>query len=76
MKILNTYRAKRPSGSSADDSLTNPARPTGLRRISWRRALGEIALPALRLHRYRAAHNRLLLDALCERDCGPGREGI
>lgn len=38
-------------------------------RISWKQALGEFASPAIRLHRYRNAHNRLLLDALCERDC-------
>lgn len=38
-------------------------------RISWREALAAIVSPAFRLHRYRNAHNRLLLDALCELDC-------
>ena len=38
-------------------------------RVSWREAFGELASPAFRLHRYRNAHNRLLLDALCELDC-------
>ena len=42
-------------------------------RISWKKALGEIVSPAFRLHRYRSAHNRLLLDALCELDCKSGR---
>ena len=38
-------------------------------RISWKEAFGKIASPAFRLHRYRNAHNRLLQDALRERDC-------
>lgn len=38
-------------------------------RISWKKAFGEIASPAIRLHRYRNAHNRVLLDALCKMDC-------
>ncbi len=37
-------------------------------RVSWKEALGIIASPALRLHRYRNAHNRLLQSALCELD--------
>jgi len=40
-----------------------------LQRVSWREALGGIVSPAFRLHRYRNAHNRLLLGALCELDC-------
>ena len=42
-------------------------------RISWKQAFGEIALPAIRLHRYRSAHNRVLLDALCKMDCSGTR---
>jgi hypothetical protein len=38
-------------------------------RVSWKEALGKIASPALRLHRYRNAHNRLLQNALRELDC-------
>ena len=37
-------------------------------RVSWKEALGKIASPALRLHRYRNAHNRLLQKAWCELD--------
>jgi len=58
------------SGSTAE-----LARATGIlsriRRISWKEALAEIASPAIRLHRYRNAHNRMLVDALCKMDC-PG----
>ncbi len=39
-------------------------------RISWKQALGKIATPAFRLHRYRNAHNRLLQNAWCELDSG------
>ncbi len=67
-KIEDLYRAV--SGSTAE-----LARATGrlsrIRRISWKAALAEIVSPAIRLHRYRNAHNRLLLDALCKMDC-PG----
>jgi hypothetical protein len=38
-------------------------------RVSWKEALGKIASPAFRLHRYRTVHNRLLQNALCELDC-------
>ena len=44
-----------------------------LHRISWKEAFGEIASPAIRLHRYRNAHNRMLLDALCKMDCSGTR---
>ena len=37
-------------------------------RVSWKQALGKIATPAFRLHRYRNIHNRLLQKALCELD--------
>lgn len=43
--------------------------------ISWQDALGRLASPAFRLHRYRITHNRLLLDALRERDCSGDRSG-
>ena len=61
------------SNRAASGSTAEPARATGSRsrfqRISWKEAFGEIASPAIRLHRYRSAHNRVLLDALCKRDC-------
>ncbi len=37
-------------------------------RVSWKEALGQIASPAFRLHRYRSVHNKLLQNALCELD--------
>ena len=37
-------------------------------RVSWKEALGKIVSPAFRLHRYRAAHNKLLQNAWCELD--------
>ena len=43
-------------------------------RISWKEALGKIASPAFRLHRYRSAHNRLLQSALCDLDTPKSRD--
>ena len=43
-------------------------------RISWKQALGKIATPAFRLHRYRNAHNRLLQNAWCELDSHKSRD--
>ena len=40
----------------------------GRAQTSWKQRVGEILSPALRLHHYRAAHNRLLHSALCEVD--------
>ncbi len=49
--------------SQAADRMAN------FHRVSWKKAFGRLASPALRLHRYRIAHNRLLQGALCDLDC-------
>jgi hypothetical protein len=36
----------------------------------WRNAIGRLAMPALRLHRYRNARTRMLYDALRDLDGG------
>jgi len=46
----------------------------GLKRISWRRTLDWLALPALRLHQYRNIHTQMLRSALCVVDCGNSRQ--
>ena len=43
-------------------------RQTRYQRVFWKQALGKIASPAFRLHRYRSAHNRLLQMAWCKLD--------
>lgn len=45
------------------------------RRHAFKVVLDSIASPAIRLHRYRSVHNRLLQDALCARDCLDARTG-
>ena len=62
------------SGSTAERAQASKSR-SRFHRISWKQAFGEIASPAIRLHRYRSAHNRLLLDALCKMDCSGTRRG-
>jgi len=38
-------------------------------RISWKEAFGRVASPAVRVHRFRNAHSRLLREALGDLDC-------
>lgn len=61
MDIQKTY-------DSSDQAASDNTVMARLHRISWRRALGSIVSPALRLHRYRSAHNRILQDAFCDLD--------
>lgn len=49
--------------------------PSRGRRFPWKAALDTIALPAMRLHRYRNVHNRLLQDAWCQLDCHDSGDG-
>ena len=70
MKLLKKFADldRAVSGSTAE--LARATRTLSrFHRISWKEALGEIASPAIRLHRYRNAHNRVLLGALRKRDC-------
>lgn len=46
-------------------------RLAGFSRISWRQVLDGFTGAAVRMHRYRGLHSRMLHDALCERDCRP-----
>lgn len=50
------------------------ARLAELPRVSWKQALAGIVSPAIRLHHYRTAHNRVLQAALSARDCPVYRE--
>ena len=53
----------------------DPGSPSRGQKIPWKAALDTIALPAMRLHRYRNVHNRLLQDAWCRLDCRDSGEG-
>ena len=43
-------------------------------RVSWKEAIGKIASPAFRLHRYRSVHNKLLQTAWCKLDNSNARD--
>jgi len=61
MDVRRTLNSSKQAAS--DNSATGR-----LHRISWSGALRKIASPAIRLHRYRNAHNRILQDAFCDLD--------
>jgi len=75
---MTTAKRVNHSGRPDNSATTGLERAAGrfsrFHRVSWREALAGFASPALRLHRYRNAHNQLLRDALCELDC-PGKRG-
>jgi hypothetical protein len=48
---------------------TTPAAGERVRKHFWREAVSQVAMPALRLHRYRNARTRMLHEALCDLDC-------
>lgn len=74
MKPANHSERRLPPASDQASRLAEAAdRLARFNRISWKAAFGGLLSPAMRLHRYRHAHNRLLLDALCARDCGDNR---
>lgn len=50
------------------------SRLASLQKASWKGTFARIVSPAFRLHHYRTAHNRLLQNALRERDCPPVRD--
>lgn len=64
--------ARHASGGHAKRGADGQAREP--RHALWA-VLDSIASPAIRLHRYRSVHNRLLQDALCARDCLDARTG-
>ncbi len=41
-------------------------------RFDIRAALRGVVMAPVRIHHYRDVHSRMLRDALCTRDCGPG----
>ena len=70
MKTLRHLESGDRSDASRTTKIMRAAdKLASFQRISWKEALGKIASPAFRLHRYRNAHNRLLQEALRERDC-------
>jgi len=59
----------RPASGSTTELMQATDTLARFHRVSWKEAFARMASPALRLHRYRHAHNRLLQRALCELDC-------
>ncbi len=59
----------RPVAATTTERLQAADRMAGFHRVSWKEAFSKLASPALRLHRYRIAHKRLLRGALCDLDC-------
>ena len=49
-----------------------PVNGAGAPRFGIRAALRDFAMAPFRIHHYRDVHSRMLRDALCTRDCGPG----
>ena len=41
-------------------------------RFDIRAALRGVVMAPVRVHHYRDVHSRMLRDALCTKDCGPG----
>lgn len=70
------YRKNPASGAglASGNNAGAADRPAEIGRDSWRKALGGLVSPAIRLHHYRNIHDRLLQDALCELDRAAHRE--
>ena len=70
MKFQNNFdESDRPASGSTAERMQAADIVVRFHRVSWKEAFAKIASPALRLHRYRHAHNRMLQRALCELDC-------
>jgi hypothetical protein len=59
---------ERAASDRTQELVQAAARLSRFHRVSWKEALGQIVSPAMRLHRYRNIHNRLLQTALCKLD--------
>ncbi len=59
----------RPVAATTTELSQAADRMASFHRLSWKQAFSKLASPALRLHRYRSAHNRLLQGALRDLDC-------
>ena len=59
----------RPVAATTTELLLAADRMASFHRVCWKEAFSKLASPALRLHRYRSAHTRLLQGALCDLDC-------
>ncbi len=59
----------RPVAATTIELLQAADRTASFHRVSWKEAFSKLASPALRLHRYRSAHNRLLQGVLRDLDC-------
>ncbi len=74
MKLPKRFdHCDRPVSARTTELMQAADRMARLHRVSWKQALGAIASPVLRLHRYRSAHNRLLQGALRDLDCPDAR---
>ncbi len=74
MKLPKRFaHCDRPVSARTTELIKAADRMASFHRISWKQAFGKLASPALRLHRYRNAHNRLLQDALRDLDCADAR---
>lgn len=70
MKFQKNFDASdRPASGSPPQLMQAANTLARSHRVSWKEAFSIITAPALRLHRYRHAHNRMLQRALCELDC-------
>ena len=75
MSIRNKFESGERAASGRTTELERAAeRLTRFHRVSWKEALGKIASPAFRLHRYRTVHNRILQNAFCELDRSDARD--
>ena len=74
MKLPERFdHCDRPDSARATEPMQAADNMASFHRVSWKQALGAIASPVLRLHRYRNAHNRLLQGALRDLDCADAR---
>ncbi len=70
MKLQERFdRSDRPVAATTTELLQAADRMASFHRVSWKEAFSKLASPALRLHRYRSAHTRLLQGALCDLEC-------
>ncbi len=75
MKFQKNFDASdRPASGRATQLMQAANTLARFHRVSWKEAFAKIASPAMRLHRYRHAHNRMLQRALCELDCSDTRD--
>ena len=70
----NIDASERPASGSATQLMQAANTLARFQRVSWKEAFSIITAPAMRLHRYRHAHNRMLQRALCELDCSDTRD--